>query len=69
MAEIIKNPRVLLTNEERDILRQAQNIFYELHQGDTDEGVYDEIADGQMLANFEDIGVVIEELLEKADTV
>lgn len=69
MAEIIRKPNVLLTNEERDILRQAQNIFYELHQGDTVEDVYDEIADGQMLASFEDVGDLIEELLEKANTV
>lgn len=40
MARIKNQPKVILTQEEREILRKAQNIFNELNDTDNDSNIF-----------------------------
>lgn len=64
MAEITEFLKISLTDEERNILRQAQNIFYDLDVGDYLGNTFEEITNGNGLTNFEGVGNLIEKILK-----
>ena len=64
MAEITAFLKISLTDEERNILRQAQNIFYELNQSDDFGNAFENITNGDGLNDFEEVGDFIEKILE-----
>lgn len=64
MAKFKNVVKVSLTDEERYVLRQAQNIFYELNQSDNFGNAFEEITNGNGLNDFEEVGDFIEKILE-----